>query len=630
MASMFNTLNVGYSGLNAAQIGIDTTGHNISNAEVEGYTRQRVITSAATPLSTAAGNVGNGTEIQDIGRVFDNFVFDKYNSASSDKEYSDYERQKLEELSTYFPDIDGVGIKADLAAYYDAWQTFADNPDNDAVKVALAEQTQTLTQHITKTQSEVLDLQQQVNKQISVDINQVNDLASQLADLNKSIEIAEAGGGYNANDLRDQRNVLERDLSRLIGADVNQGQLEANMQLDSSANISSGSYTVSVDGFNIVDGNTFHPLKITNETNKYGFYEISYERQDGFLIPMNGEITGGRIGAALDLRGGALDTTSGMPVDGILQKTVSDLDAFAKGLIESTNNLYAQNNVINMISNDLELDPHSAILNSGLNVNEGSFNIIVYDVDGNEVASRAIGIDSGTTIAKDTSTASTNSIEEKIAAQVDDNEDNNANNDIDDYITGFSYQTSANGESRLQLSMDPAMASKGYTFAISDNLKTDDFSSGTNFAGALGLGNFFEGDSARNIQLKKDYRDNPTTLSAGYSSASGDNRLALNMVQQQFESYKFNVGSEVYDSTIYGMYDLTATYVGISTNSAISHNDSVTAQFNAAEMEYYSVSKVSIDEEMTNLIKYQTSYGAAAKVITTVDQMMQTLLGIKQ
>ncbi|HFB53875.1 MAG TPA: hypothetical protein ENJ67_04005, partial [Sulfurimonas autotrophica] len=55
-----------------------------------------------------------------------------------------------------------------------------------------------------------------------------------------------------------------------------------------------------------------------------------------------------------------------------------------------------------------------------------------------------------------------------------------------------------------------------------------------------------------------------------------------------------------------------------------------TAQFNSTELEYNSVSKVSIDEEMTNLIKYQTSYGAAAKVITTVDQMMQTLLGIKQ
>ena len=630
MATLFNTLSIGYSGLSAAQVGIDTTGHNISNAEVEGYTRQRVVTAAATPLQTFPGNVGNGTEVQDISRIFDNFVFDKYNSASSDKEFSDYERQKLEELSTYFPDVDGVGIKADLAAYYDSWQTFADNPNNDAVKVALGEQTQTLTQHIMQTQSQVLDLQQQVNKQIEVDINEVNNLASQLADLNKSIEIAESGGGYTANDLRDQRNVIERNLSRLIGAEVNHGQLESNIQIDSNSNLASGSYTLSVNGFNVVDGSTYHPLKVTNDSNEYGFYSISYERQDGVLIPMEETITGGRIGAELALRGGTLDTTSGMPSDGILQQTANDLDAFAKGLIESTNNLYAQNSVTSMISNDLKLAPQTPILNSNLNVNEGSFNLIVYDIDGNEVARRAIEIDNGTTIAKDTANPTGNSIEEKIAANIDDNGDNNANNDIDDYITGFTYQQSANGEQRLQLTMDPAMESKGYTFAISDNLKTEDFASGTNFAGALGLGNFFEGDSARNIQLKKEYRDNPTKLHSGYSSAAGDNRLALDMVQQQFESYKFQAGMETYDTTVYGMYDLTATYVGITTNSAISRNDTVTAQFNATEMEYFSVSKVSIDEEMTNLIKYQTSYGAAAKVITTVDQMMQTLLGIKQ
>ncbi|WP_457745801.1 flagellar hook-associated protein FlgK [Sulfurimonas sp.] len=626
MANLFNTLNIGYSGLSAAQVGIDTTGHNISNAEVEGYTRQRVVTSAATPLSTSAGNVGNGTEVQDISRVFDNFVFDRYRSVSADKEYSDYERQKLEELSTYFPDVDGVGIKNDMAAYYDMWQTFADNPDNDAIKVALGEQTQTLTQHITQTQDQVLGLQQQVNEQLAVDINEVNDLARQLADLNKAIDIAESGENYTANDLRDKRNVIERDLARLIGADVNQGQLSANMQVDSNSNIKTGSYTLSVNGFNIVDGGTYHPLKITNDGNQYGFYSVYYERQDGVLIPMEEEITGGRVGASLNLRGGSIDTTSGMPTNGILQKTVADLDAFAKGLIESTNNLYAQNSTTKMESNVLDLTQTSSIMNSNLNVNKGSFDIIIYDIDGNEVSRRAVNIDEATTMS---GVSGTNSIEGQILANVDDNADANANNDIDDFLN-FNFQPSANGELRLEFTMDALKESQGYTFAIADNLESENFASGTNFAGALGLGNFFEGDSARNIQLKKEYRDNPTTLSAGFSSAAGDNRVALDMIQQQFESYKFQVGGETYDTTLYGMYDLTATYVGISTNSAITKNDTITAQYNAVEMEYFSTSKVSIDEEMTNLIKYQTSYGAAAKVITTVDQMMQTLLGIKQ
>ena len=624
MASIFNTLNVGYTGLNAAQVGINTTGHNIANAETEGYTRQRVITSAATPISMRPGQVGNGVEIQDIKRVFDNFVFDRYNGASADKEYSDFEKQTLEQLSTYFPEVDGVGVKADLSEFYNMWQTFADNPDNDAIKVALAKQTETLTSHIKQTQSQVLTLQQQMNDQISVNINQVNELAKQLADLNVSIDNAEVDGKYTASDLRDKRNVLERSLSRLIGAQVNQGQLEANIQIDSNSNTRTGSYTVSVNGFNIVDGNTFHPLRLDNAGNKFGFYDISYERQDGTLIPMNEEIKGGKIGALLDLRGGALDTTSGMPVDGTIQKTVTDLDAFAKGLIESTNNLYAQSASTRKESNVIELDPSNALVSTNLGIKEGAFDIVIYDLNGDEVARRSINIDVATSMSN-----GTNSIKSQIEANKDDNGDGNATNDVDNYLT-FNYAPSATGEQKLELAIEPGSAARGYTFSIEDKLSDGSFNSGTNFAGALGLGRYFDGQNARDIKLRDTLKDNPTFIHAGYSSSAGDNRLALNMVQQQFEKYDFDVGQESYNATIYGMFDITSTYVGISTNAAITKNDTVNTQFNAIELEYNSVSKVSIDEEMTNLIKYQTSYGAAAKVITTVDQMMQTLLGIKQ
>ncbi len=628
MSNMFNTLGIGYSGLSAAQVGITTTGNNIANAENEGYTRQRVITTAATSLTTESGQVGNGVQVQDIQRIFDNFVFDRYSSISADKEYSDYEKQTLETLSTYFPEIDGVGIKADLSEYYNMWQTFADNSDNDAIKVSLARQTETLGQHIAETKDKVLSLQQQTNDELLNNVNQVNELAAQLADLNRAINTAEAGGGFTANDLRDKRNVIEKNLSRLIGSEVNSGQITANIQIDSNSNTKTGSYTLSVNGFNIVDGSSYHPLHISNEKNPSGFYEVSYERQDGKLIPMEEEINGGKIGAILDLRGGAIDTTSGMPTDGVLQNVITQLDAFAKGLIEATNNLYAASSTDRMESNIVDLNPTANIVNSSLNVKEGSFDFVVYDIDGNEVARRTINIDASTVMSDPTGT-NTNSIEGQIKANKDDNNDGNANDDIDDYIT-YNFQKSASGELRLELVMKPYEGAQGYRFSIEDKLTDSSFSSGSNFAGALGLGRYLDGDNASNIRLTDTLKNNPTIISAGNSSTAGDNRVALQMVQQQFESYGFDAGNQTYDTTMYGMYDITATYVGISTNSAISRNDTVSTQFNAIQMEYDSVSKVSIDEELTNLIKYQTAYGASAKIITAVDQMMQTLLGIKQ
>ena len=625
MASIFNSLNIGYSGLSAAQVGINVTGNNITNAEVEGYTRQRVVQSSATPLYTTAGNVGSGTEITDIQRVFDNFVFDKYTAVSADKEYVDFTQQTLEELSTYFPEIDGVGIKSDLAEYYNMWQTFADNPNNDAIKVALAKQTENLTQNIAQTQTQVTNLQNTMDNQLELSVNEVNNIAQELASLNKSIDAAESGDVYTASDLRDRRNVLERDLARLIGAEVNQGQLESNIQIDSSSNIRTGSYTVSINGFNIVDGGTYHPIKITND-NINGFNELSYERQDGVLIPMEETITGGKVGAILDLRGGTIDPVSGAPVNGTIQNTISQLDAFAKGLIESTNNLYAATSTTKMDSNPQTIDPASSLVSSDLNINEGSFDLVIYDIDGNEVSRRSVAIDTATSMS---GLVDSNSIEGQILSNKDDNGDGNANNDIDDFLV-FNYQQSADGVTRLAISMDPLSESQGYTFSLEDNLTTTDYSSGTNFAGALGMGRYFEGDSASNIGLNTEFVNNPSQITAGSSGTAGDNGVALSMIQQQFESYDFEVGSQLYNTTINGMFDITATDVGIATNIAISKNETTTTQFNAVELEYFSTSKVNIDEELTNLIKYQTSYGAAAKLITTVDQMMQTLLGIKQ
>lgn len=92
----------------------------------------------------------------------------------------------------------------------------------------------------------------------------------------------------------------------------------------------------------------------------------------------------------------------------------------------------------------------------------------------------------------------------------------------------------------------------------------------------------------------------------------------------------------ILNSLSIGYSGLNAAQVGINTtgntitNAAIHRNETTSVQFSAVELEYFSVSKVSIDEELTNLIKYQTAYGATAKIITTIDQMMQTLLGIKQ
>lgn len=616
MASIFNALHIGYSGLNAAQIGIDTTGHNISNAETEGYTRQRVVTASATPISIDPGQRGNGTQITEIARVFDQFVFNRYATASQNKEYSDTLKKTLEELSSYFPEIDKIGIKNDLQGYFDAWQSFASNPDNNALKVALAEQTTTLTQHIQETRSQISSLQYSLNDQLEVNIDEVNRIAEQIAGLNKSINEAEAGGVNNANDLRDQRNQLEMTLSKLVGSKVTTGQIESRNTLDSNIAESDGSYTIQVGGFNLVDGGSFHPIGIDSTGNKNGYIDLFYQRQDGVRIPFLSTITTGKVGALLELRGSVIGD-NGEFENGFLQETINSLDTFARGIIETTNSIYGQSAVTSMRSNELTLDAGDTLVGSESTIQKGSFNVIVYDINGEKVAERLINIDDSTVMQD--SPLSLNSILgqfDQTLNNLDDNDDNNAINDIDDMLQA-NYTSN-----QLEISFKSAYDGKGYKFAIEDN--------GTNFAGATGINRFFDGTSAKNIALNSIFKSDSTQISGFKSPANGDNQTALDMVELQFASVMFQNGSDVSNDTLYGYFDALVTTVGTKTNSAILANESITAQYNAVKQEYDSVSKVSIDEELANLIRYQTSYGAAAKIITTIDQMMTTLLGIKQ
>jgi len=620
MGSIFNALHIGYSGLNAAQIGIETTGHNISNAETEGYARQRVVTSAATPISIDPGQRGNGTQITEIARIFDQFVFDRYAATSQTKDYSDAMKKNLEELSTYFPEINKVGIKNDLQSYFNSWQSLANNPSNSSLKIDLGQQTQNLTQHINETRTQISSLQGSLNDQVAVNIHEVNRIAEQIAGLNKSINVAESGGLNNANDLRDQRNQLELTMSKLVGSKVTIGQIQSNTGVNSSIAEGNGSYTIQIGGFNIVDGSNFHTIGIENTGNKNGYNDLYYERQDGVKIPFSQNISGGKVGALLELRGSKIGT-DGEFQDGFLQETINNMDAFAKGLIESTNNLYAQSATSAMQSNTLGFSDTEALLSTGETFKAGTFEVVAYDIDGKEVARRKITIDSSTVMDNSGGFLSDgitpNSIVEQLAAQKDDNSDNNALNDINSILS----TTFNNTQNILQMNLTSGFASQGYTFAIEDQE--------TNFAGVTGVSRFFDGNSAKNIELNTDLQNDSSQIRGFKSPAKGDNQTSLDMVQLQFSAVSFNNGTLTSNETLYSYFDSLVSKVGTRTNSAILSNSSITAQFNAVKQEYDSVGKVSIDEEMANLIRYQTSYGAAAKVITTIDQMMTTLLGIK-
>ncbi|MDF1880013.1 hypothetical protein JHD50_01645 [Sulfurimonas sp. MAG313] len=317
--------------------------------------------------------------------------------------------------------------------------------------------------------------------------------------------------------------------------------------------------------------------------------------------------------------------------NGQLQEIMNQLDGFAAGLIESTNNLYAQGAQTSMVSDRLSLEANATLKDSTLNFREGSFDMIAYDINGDEAARRTITVTS-TTVMDDSlafpPNGSSNSIIGQLKAQIDDNSDGNAINDINSILSSvYSYNpTNISGELSIQVNENDF---PGYTFGIEDD-QSNGLASGSNFAGALGMSRFFQGDDATNINLNSTLKKDPSIIRANKSPVDGDNKLANDMLQLQFENVEYEANGLVIKDSLYGYYDALVTDVGTRTNAAIITNETVAAKYNSILLSYESISKVNIDEEMVNLIKYQTAYSAAAKIITTIDQMLDTLLGLKQ
>ncbi|WP_201353121.1 flagellar hook-associated protein FlgK [Hydrogenimonas urashimensis] len=600
MASIFNALNIGYSGLKTSQIAIDTTGHNIANAQNPDYTRQRVVISPNTPLHTTPGDIGLGAKITEIVRIHDEFVYKRLKDASTDNEYSQFRKETMDEVSTYFPEIDKNGIYNGMQEYFNAWNDFSKNTDDTALKTNLAQQTRTFTSTIRQTREQIATLQNSLDEQLQTAVDEINRLGRQIADINIRINTDEAGGDH-ANDLRDQRDKLELALSKLVDIAVSKGDLQPDATVDRHRIESGDAYHLSIGGSSFVDGSTFHPLVI-DEKEGGGFKQVYYQRQDYEKFDITGYLHGGKVGAILSLR------------DGDLQNVMDELDSYASSMAMFTNNLYAAHATTAM-RGDAEIEEDQTVQNSELPIREGSFYVKVYDIDGNEVAKREIVVTKEKTFGE---------IAGFINANIDDNGDNVTSNDVDDFLDA----SAKNG--RFTIDVKQEVQGLGYTFAIEEA----DKEAPTLFAGALGLERFFDGRSAADIRLNKALDENPTRIGGNGAPVAGDNRVANSMIELQYDKIDFYMPADsgnLYTSdTLSGFFRMSATNVADTTASAHASAETSEALLNAVVDEFDSISKVDMDEELTNLMKYQTGYSASAKVITTIDQMIQTLLNIKQ
>lgn len=242
MSNTFSGLNMASAALRNFERALDTTGHNVSNVNTPGYSRQTVQFSQlpGEPFYSYGHleTLGGGVTITNLSRIRDQFLGQRQQATQSEQSRLDTLNGSLNEVQSVFQDATGGGISDAISGFFNAWSNLSADPSQAANRVKVQQAGQTVADDIRGTYLQLQDLKSQQTQLANQTIQQIQTLANQVATLNKQIQQASATGGQ-PNDLLDQRDQAVLALSKLTNISPNV--------------FSDGSMNISVGGFDLVD-----------------------------------------------------------------------------------------------------------------------------------------------------------------------------------------------------------------------------------------------------------------------------------------------------------------------------------------------------------------------------------------
>jgi flagellar hook-associated protein 1 FlgK len=514
---------------------INTTGHNISNANTPGYSRQQVQLTEYAPIFTpdgtravTAGQMGTGVDMTDITRVRNVFLDQQYRNNNSTLQQWTQIQTELNQIQAVFNEPSDTGISTVMSQFFNAWAQLgtpqsADDPSARSVVLQRAEE---LTNSFNSTSKNLQDIQTDILNGIQSDVQQVNTYLKQISDLTVQINNIESYSNDKANDLRDQRDEILDQLSKLT---------------DVTATESTGTYTVTIGGQTVIDVQGTNAPTVTN---------LTADSNGQLSIP----VTGGELKGYADSMANVvnyqsmLDTMVNTFVQGSAQVTLPNTYSF---------------------SSNTTTMPFDAVLPDGTKLNQG------------QPVPSSGSLPAGTIIT----------------------------------VQGF------NGLHQLGYTMTSPTNSAPPFFQTSDgsstftaaNIKVND--SIVNDLRNIASSDQAETDSNGQLQVLHGNGD-----LAVMASNFGNSVLDFSQASANGITYP--------QGTVTGYYNAIIDQIGIQGQQADLNVNNQQALVNQVDNQRQSVSGVSIDEEMANMIKYQQSYNAAAKLISVLDQMYDTINGM--
>jgi len=292
MTSTFSGIQIGKRGVMAHQDALNVTGHNLTNMNTRGFSRQRVEFSSFEPIylpgltrAQSAGQIGQGVISNNITRLRDELLDRRIIAQAGEQGYWQARDRYIREMEHIYLEPGSLSVRGNMDHFWDAWQELANHPSNMAQRHAVLERGRTLIDSIHQRYHDLSTLQNRADEEIRMTVFQINDLSTRIAGLNETIQNIQAQGD-NPNDLLDRRDLLVDELSSML-----------NITVD---NRDPDEFMVHTNGFILVQGRIGRQLdlQLNRET---GYADIVWsDTRSDLEFRNNGR--SGSLGALVNLR----------------------------------------------------------------------------------------------------------------------------------------------------------------------------------------------------------------------------------------------------------------------------------------------------------------------------------------
>ncbi|HXC40391.1 MAG TPA: flagellar hook-associated protein FlgK [Burkholderiales bacterium] len=289
-------LGIGISGLSAAQAGLQTTSHNITNVNTPGYSRQSILQANNLPQYTGAGYFGRGVSVTDVRRSYDAFLQAQSWQAQASSAQMQTFSDQISQVDSLLGDS-SAGLSPAISSFFNSVQDLASNPSDYAARQAMLSQAQALAARFQSINGQLDAQRSDVSSRVTDTVSQVNTLAAQIAAVNHRILASNAGSATQGqpNDLLDQRDELVSELSKLVNVQVNTA--------------SDGSYNVLIgNGQPLVMGDGASKLAVVAGDPDPAQVQVVVKGAAGTVKIASSNLSGGQLGGLLSFRDTALNT----------------------------------------------------------------------------------------------------------------------------------------------------------------------------------------------------------------------------------------------------------------------------------------------------------------------------------